>query len=96
MREWTPLDFQKRLQLVREIQAHLGRMGTPTQHPFWQSHKSAYLPTEAQELRQLFENALAKTREVLRVSATLAEGLHLTPPETAASVEILARATLRA
>lgn len=95
-REWTPLDYQKRVQLLREIQAHLSRMGRPGEHPFWLSQRKVFLPTDAQELRQGFEDARDKTRSLIEKAAALSAGLSLTPPETSAGVEVLARATVRA
>jgi len=93
---WTSLDFRRRDALVAETQAHVLAMGTPQQHPFWGSARTTFLPSDADDLRQVFSAALASVRGLAQASQALAASLGLPAPVTVQDADVLAQAVRRA
>ena len=93
---WTSLEFRQRDALVAEVQAHLVVMGTPQAHPFWGSTRKTFLPSDADDLRQLSSAALASVHNLSQASQTLAQSLGLPMPATIQDADVLAQAVLRA
>jgi very-short-patch-repair endonuclease/DNA polymerase III delta prime subunit len=93
---WSSLDYRQRERLVEALQAQINQMGIPAEHPFWGSERSVFLPTDAEEFRTAFSEALARTRELREDADRLADALQLPLPATAADAETLAQAVKRA
>src|SRR5207248_3070270 len=44
MPAWSDFDFQRRLDLVEQLQSRLEAVGIPRDHPFWGSRRTVVLP----------------------------------------------------
>ena len=49
-------EFDRKLDLVKEVKAHIKNMGTPRNHPYWCSKLESFLPTERPHFEEAFNN----------------------------------------
>ncbi|NBB85644.1 MAG: DUF4011 domain-containing protein, partial [Bacteroidetes bacterium] len=96
LRTWTAEQYQQREALTRQMESLVRRMGLPTEHPFWGSRRTVFLPSEKQPLVEAAEAAHRATEDVLARSEHLATELGLAVPTTRQEVSILCRAARRA
>ncbi len=94
--KWTPFEHRQRFSMVVELEACLGSIGTPRQHPFWGSRRTSWLPEDAGTLSDVLARATACVTELSSASQTMAEYLRIEPPADRAGCAALLRAAKRA
>jgi very-short-patch-repair endonuclease/tetratricopeptide (TPR) repeat protein len=94
-REWSREAYEDRRFLVEQVESHLSGMGVPTEHPFWGSQKTSYLPKEQEDIERAAASA-NETLDALRTAAReLADTLQLGAPASPEDVgRLLAAAVL--
>ena len=89
MLPWSEADAAHWLGRIAELQALLGRIGVPKQHPFWGSRYQRYLPADRRAVQEVCRTAVATVNELEKVSDTLAAQLKVTHPESRETAEQL-------
>ncbi len=85
-------DFRDGVELTKEFQTLLKRMGIPKKHPFWGSLCKVFLPTDREPLKRAATEAYERVSELKDSSEKLAQHLKLAVPDTCEGVESLIRA----
>lgn len=82
LESWSGVELKRRQSMVEELQAHLGVLGVPKEHPFWGSRRTMILPSERSQLKSKLAAALDALERLMSVSSRLAEALGITSLET--------------
>lgn len=92
MLPWTESDANQWFSRIEEMQALIGRMGVPKQHPFWGSRRTrAYLPADRRAVQELCRTAAAAVDALNKAANALADRLNLPHPETREAAETLVK-----
>jgi very-short-patch-repair endonuclease len=78
---WSPLDLEKRRELLDEIVARLDADGMPHEHPWRGVQRDALDPSEMEALLTMLDNVSSDLAEALRMCAQAASAYGLERPE---------------
>ena len=93
---WSGADYQRKREVVEDLQLRLQSSGVPSLHPFWGSRLRAVSPYARAELQQKLETALRRLEQLTAASDSLAEAINLTPPENISTAYDMLTASRRA
>ena len=77
---WSASDFDRKRQIVDEIQTRLAGVGIPKEHVFWGTRLDDLLPADQRNLGQIIERAIGSLRSLMSCSDRLPELLRLYQP----------------
>jgi hypothetical protein len=78
-RDWSSLDFKRRLALVEQLERRVEQLGVPAKHAFFGARRAALLPAEAERLRPLVAIAREADDRLRAAGGALAQALQLEP-----------------
>ncbi|WP_035639296.1 DUF3320 domain-containing protein [Bradyrhizobium sp. ORS 375] len=81
---WTPLDLERRRELIAELAERIAADGAPHQHPWRGVNRDALDPTEMAELRTLLDDVSSTLGRVTAGTARIAPLLDVPLPTTLA------------
>lgn len=79
---WSDSDYRTHLAYVEELQALLGKIGVPVQHPFWGCKRKIITPTDKELIQQDCNEALVSISALQQSTLKLAEIILLSNPNT--------------
>ena len=93
---WSGEDYQRKKEVVEDLQLQLQSSGVPSHHPFWGSQLRSFSPSVRTELLQKLETAIGCLERLTSSSGSLAATTNLVPPENISAAYDLVSATQRA
>ncbi len=96
LRHWPEGEIRKRLPLVEALQARLGEVGVPREHPFWGVGLDYLDPALQLDLREDLAAALRAAEQAGEAVSRAAESLRVPPPATFGEVRVLRACVERA
>ena len=72
---WTNQDFERKREVVEELQSRLQRIGVPAQHPFWGCRLRSLLPTAQLALTERLQATSDALQNLMGFSSALAKEL---------------------
>jgi very-short-patch-repair endonuclease len=79
---WPFERIQKGFSSIEELQAFIGKIGRPIDHPFWGCGVSTLLPSDQERVHNSVKAAIAAEKELVEESSKTAKVIHLPTPET--------------
>ena len=86
---WTRAQYDRRLQIVSELQTRLRRTGVPREHPFWGTGLTMLLPQQQRDLESSIGRAIESVNKLTAHSDKLADALGLSRPTEASGCRSL-------
>ena len=77
---WTRAQYDRRLQIVSELQTRLRRTGVPREHLFWGTGLTMLLPQEQRDLESSIVRSIESVNRLTAHSDRLADGMGLSRP----------------
>ncbi len=96
LREWSRSEYAERRSLTEELQALLGEIGVPEEHPFWGSSRSVYLPSDRSLVEKKGRDVRLCLQAVRQAITELCSILGVDSPADLAALEKLIRAVKNA
>ena len=93
---WSGTDYQRKKEVVEDLQLRLKSSGVPNLHPFWGSRLRVLFPDARGELQRKLETGLSCLEQLTTASDNLAEAANLTSPENLSTAYDLLTASQRA
>jgi very-short-patch-repair endonuclease len=81
MRDWSGQAYEEQKFLVEQVESHLSDVGVPTQHPFWGSRKTRFLPKEQDGIERSASSARETLASLQDTIDELADALRLDAPD---------------
>jgi len=96
MQNWTETDFRSAEMNIVALDRYLLEVGSPDKNPFRICRLKEFLPSDRQEFRSLFQQAVSLTENLEESTAELAAVMGLTSPEKYEDIDVICRAATRA
>lgn len=93
--DWTRAEFERRLNLLRDLVQHAERLGTPGEHPWRGVELDAILPTDIERLTAQVPLICERLNRLHAAGAQLAECLGVASPEGLLGISVLAQMAAR-
>lgn len=93
---WNKAKINDAAVLVANLQAHLGRMGIPSQHPFHATKLETLLPSDRQNIAERLRQAIKSCQVLQNAVGDLAGYMGIAAACTRVEAEVLGRAAKRA
>lgn len=93
--QWTRTEFQRKLNLVRDLAEHVSQLGVPKDHPWRGVELQVALPTDVDRIKAKIPAILQRLGRLVEAGAALAGLLHVRTPDSALDLSRLAQLAQR-